>query len=143
LTSLGLLPRRISTRRNAPDTAPAVFVESVRGRVVNIRVCEAGGINRRRKAFGAHASQIFSYVGGEPPTNGRAYQLECTSTRTSATIVFPNSVPSGATVWLSAQWISARGELSTASTPIQFTLQGGAITAMSQSATDGTLRAAA
>jgi hypothetical protein len=38
-------------------------------------------------------------------------------------------VPSGATIWLSAQWVSARSQLSPGSTPISFTLQGGALPA--------------
>jgi hypothetical protein len=38
-------------------------------------------------------------------------------------------VPSGATVWLSASWVNARGQASVGSTPISFTLQGGAVPA--------------
>jgi hypothetical protein len=32
-------------------------------------------------------------------------------------------------VWLSACWVSQRGQIGNASTPISFTLQGGAISA--------------
>jgi hypothetical protein len=129
LISLGLLPRPRRTRRNAPDNPPMVRVVSVIGRVVNIRVCDKDSSSGRSKALGARGAEIFSYVGEESPTDPRAYHFECFASRTTAQVTFPNSVPSGATVWVSARWVSARGETSMASTPISFTLQGGRISA--------------
>ncbi len=127
LISLGLLPRAKRSRRNAPDAPSMVRVVSVAGRIVNIRVADKDSASGRSKAFGARAAQVFSYVGDAPPTDLRAYHFECTSSRTTAQIIFPNDVPSGATVWLSAKWVSARGESSIASVPMSFTLTGGAI----------------
>ena len=139
LISLGLLPRPRRTRRNAPDAPPMVRVISVIGRVGNLRVGDKDSPAGRRKPFGARGSQIYSYVGEESPADERAYHYECFSSRTTAQLTFPDDVPSGATVWLSARWVSARGETSIASAPISFTLQGGAIGAVAS----GVLRAAA
>jgi len=139
LISLGLLPRPGRTRRNAPDNPPIVHVISVFGRAVNIRVCDIDSSSERRKPFGACGADVFSYVGEESPADSRAYHHECFTSRTTAQIIFPDDVTSGATVWLSARWVSARGETSIASTPISFTLQGGRISA----AMPNTLRVAA
>jgi hypothetical protein len=104
-----------------------VRVLSVIGRVVNIRVCDKDSSSGRSKPFGARAAQIFSYVGEESPADDREYRYECFASRTTTQITFPDHVPSGATVWLSARWLSARGETSMASAPLSFTLQGGPI----------------
>ena len=54
----------------------------------------------------------------------RATSPERATTRTGTEILFPNNVASGATVWVSACWVSPRGEIGIASTPISFTIQG-------------------
>ena len=84
---------------------------------------------RRGKPFGAAAANLYSYVGPAAPTDPRQYHFEKSTTRTKTQILFPNSVASGATVWLSACWVSARGETGRASRPISFTIQGGGIRA--------------
>ena len=134
LISLGLLPRAKRRRRNVPDAPPRVQVISVRGRVVKIRVCDKDSVSGRSKPFGARYSDIFSYVGEKSPVDPRAYHYECIATRTTTQITFPNDVPNGATVWLSARWVSARGETSIASVPISFALTGGAISATAPNA---------
>jgi hypothetical protein len=129
LISLGLLPRPNRKRRNAPDAPPSVQVDSVSGRVVKIRVCDKDSQSRRSKPFGARGAHIYSFVGETAPDDPRAYHYECFTSRTTTEISFPNKVPSGATVWLCACWVSARGETSRGSVPISFTLTGGHITA--------------
>jgi hypothetical protein len=128
LISLGLLPRPKHRRRNVPDTPPAVRVISVAGRVVKIRVCDRDSASGRSKPFAARGAHLYSYIGEKPPTDARAYHYEGFTSRTSTQITFPDRVAHGATVWLSASWMSARGETSIASEPISFTLQGGAVT---------------
>jgi hypothetical protein len=96
---------------------------------VNIRVSDKDSSSGRSKAPGARGADIYSYVGEQPPTDPRAYHYERFASRTALQITFPNNIPSGATVWLSARWVSARGETSVGSAPIRFTLQGGPILA--------------
>jgi hypothetical protein len=129
LLSLGLLPRAKRTRRNVPDEPPTVRVISVTGRLVRIRVVDRDSLTGRSKPFGARGAQIFSYVGEQPPADSRAYYFEGHASRTTKELLFPNDVPNGATIWLSARWVNARGETSIGSTPISFTLQGGPISA--------------
>jgi hypothetical protein len=126
LLSLGLLERIIPQPRPVPATPPVIEVISVSGRLVTVRIHD-GATESRKKPFGAIGANVFSYVGTEAPTDPAVYHYEGMATRAKTQLMFPDSVASGATVWLSAQWVSARGQLGVGSTPISFTLQGGLI----------------
>ena len=121
----GPLPKR----RDVPAAAPVVQVISVVGRVVTLRVKDPTS-EMRGLPFGAIGANLYSFVGPDSPSDSRGYHFEGVTTRAKTRIVFPNSVASGATVWLSACWVSKRGETSIASVPMSFTLQGGAIGAV-------------
>jgi hypothetical protein len=125
LIGLGLLPRATRTPVPAPTTAPVVEVGVVSGRLVNLRLHSADS-ERRGMEHGAKGANVYSYVGATPPTDARDYFFEGMTTRTNTQVLFPGGVASGATVWLSARWVSARGQLGPASAPVSFTLQGGA-----------------
>jgi hypothetical protein len=129
LMALGLLPRATRTRRKVPPTSPFLHVISMAGRVVGIQLSEPES-NRRGLPFGAASANIYSYVGDTAPTDPRAYHFEGATTRAKTQIRFPSTVPSGATVWLCACWVSGRGERGIGGTPTSFTIQGGAIPAV-------------
>lgn len=128
LLALRMNERVVPTPVPVPATAPTVDVLSVIGRLMNGRVHDPSS-EGRGMPFGAVSANIYSYVGPTPPNDPREYHFEGPTTRAKFQILFPNTVPSGATIWLSASWVSARGQISVASQPISFTLQGGAITA--------------
>jgi hypothetical protein len=125
LVGLGLLPRATRAPIPAPTTAPVVEVGVVSGRLVNLRL-HASDSERRGMEHGAKGANVYSYVGPTPPTDPRDYFFEGMATRAITQVLFPDSVASGATVWLSARWVSARGQTGPASAPVSFTLQGGA-----------------
>lgn len=129
LIALGLNLRDRRRRTPVPEHAPRVAVLGVRGRVVSLRISDSQSGAFRAKASGAVAAQIFSFVGEELPQNGREYQYEKYATRAKTEVIFPNEVPSGATVWISARWQNKRGECSIACSPVRITLQGGPILA--------------
>jgi hypothetical protein len=126
VVSLWMNQRTTRQRRHLPQNPPRIEVVSVVGRVVKINLRDPDSTSRGMP-FGAFQAQIFSYVGETAPENSRQYHYEGPSSRAKATLVFPNDVPSGATIWLSANWVSKRGEVGIGSPPICFTLQGGAI----------------
>jgi hypothetical protein len=128
LLALRMKERVIPTPVPVPATPPVVEVISCSGRLVSIRVHDATS-ESRGMPFGAKSANIYTFVGPEAPTDPRLYHFEGPTTRTKTQILFPDSVASGATIWISAQWVSARGQLSMGSVPISFTLQGGAIPA--------------
>jgi hypothetical protein len=127
LISLGLLPRPTRQPRAVPATAPTVRIMSVTGRWVKLRVREADS-TRRGLPFGAIGCNVYTFVGPQAPTDPRDYHFAKMTTRAITDIVFPNDVPSGATVWVSAAWVNKRGKTSTGSVPMSFTLQGGPVT---------------
>ena len=128
LASLRMNARLSPRRRDVPASAPVVRVISVVGRVVTIRVKDPTS-QMRGLPFGASGANLYSFVGNSPPDDPREYHHQGLTTRARTQIVFPNDVASGATVWLSACWVSKRGETSIASVPMRFTIQGGAIAA--------------
>jgi hypothetical protein len=126
LIALGLLPRPTRTRRSAPDEAPVVHVAKVVGRLVTVRITARSG--ETRKPIGCVGAQLFVFTGEEPPSDSEQYRFEGIVTRKTATITFDNDVPSGATVWISAAWLSRRGKTSPACNPVCATIQGGPVT---------------
>ena len=125
LLELGLNERPNPQPRPVPEEPPVIEVVSVIGRIAKVRIHD-GASESRKKPLGAIGANIYSFVGVEAPTDPRAYHYEGLATRATFDIEFDISVPGGATIWLSAQWVSARGQMSVGSTPIPFTLQGGA-----------------
>jgi hypothetical protein len=128
LMGLGFNQRLIPTPRPVPPTPPAIEVLAVAGRVATVRVRDTA-TEGRGLPFGARSANVYSYVGPAAPADPRAYHFEGPTTRAKFQLVFPNDVPSGATVWLSASWVNGRGQASVGSVPISFTLQGGAVPA--------------
>jgi hypothetical protein len=124
LVGLGLLPRSTRQPIPVPNTPPVVETVSVVGRLVTVRL-HGAETERRGKPFGAVGANVYSYVGSAPPADPRDYHFEGTATRTITRIQFPDTVAGGATVWLSARWISARGQTGPACAPVGVTIQGG------------------
>jgi hypothetical protein len=128
LIEVGLNPRPTRQPRPLPLMPPAVDILSVVGRLMKGRV-HSTEEEKRGLPFGATGANIFSYVGPTPATDPREYHFQGMTTRALFEVNFPNSVPSGATVWISASWVNARGQIGIASTPVSFTLQGGPVSA--------------
>lgn len=128
LLSMGLNERIIPQPRPVPATPPTIDIISVSGRTVSIRIHDPSS-DSRGKPFGATGANIYSFVGDSAPSDPRVYHYEGLATRSTTQVLFPDTVASGATVWLSAQWVSARGQLSTGSTPISTNLPGGSVAA--------------
>jgi hypothetical protein len=126
LVGLGLLPRSTRTPIGPPTTSPIVEIGVVTGRVVNLRL-HSSDSERRGIEAGCKGANLYSFVGAEPPTDPRDYHFDGMTTRTITQILFPNSVPTGALVWLSACWVTARGATGPASVPVSVPLQGGAV----------------
>lgn len=125
LVQLGLQPRRPRRRITAaPASVPTVEVVRVAGRVVTLRI-HARTAEGTRLAAGTIGAIVWSHVGDQPPADPQQYQMEGYASRGTYTIVFPNEVPSGATAFVSAGWISRRGRRGACCPPVRFTIQGG------------------
>ena len=129
LVSLNLLPRTRGPAVPMTRVAPIVNLLSCAGRIAKILVKDPSEQSRRGKTRGAVGINIFTYVGPQMPDNVEDYFFQGMTTRTTSEVQFSNSVPSGSLVWISVCWVGRRGELSAASTPISFTVQGGGVAA--------------
>lgn len=128
LIALGLLPRTVPTPIPPTMTAPEADVIDVNGRLVTVRVRQAG-VESNARPIGSVGAYIYSYVGPTAPTDPSEYKFEGLSTRRTVEVLFPNDVPNGATAWIAAAWVSARGQRGYACTPVSVTIQGGPILA--------------
>lgn len=126
LNALGLRPRPVRAPRPVPDTAPVIEVVSVTGRIIKVRVHEAGAATKRGKAPGATSAGIFAFAGPVAPTDPALWSFQGLCTRSMVEIELPLTVAAGTTVWLTAVWYTARGQSSIAGAPISTIIQGGA-----------------
>lgn len=124
LADVGLPPRTAPTISPIPSTVPVIEVTSAKYRTVSIRIHDSVKSGRGKPAHVVGAA-LFSYVGDTPPANPAAYKFEGNLTRTTANVVFADSVPDGTTVWFCAFWFNSRGESGAASEPVSTSLPGG------------------
>lgn len=109
---------------HAPTLPPVVRVKQAIGRTMAVEILGAGTAGRA-KPKGASSAVVLSYVGATAPADADAYSLQGIVTRANFDIQFPSSVPAGAKVWITAAWVSPRGEMSELSDPISAYVAGG------------------
>jgi hypothetical protein len=125
LRALELTQRSTRSPKPVPSVAPMVEVVSVSGRLVTLRIHDAASSTKRGKPAGAMGANIYTYVGSDAPNNPAEYVYKGQATRSTTQVLFPDTVPSGATVWFAACWYNARGEVSQACAPVSVNLPGG------------------
>ena len=124
---LGLTVRVKPAPVPPPATAPKLEIGNVTGWTVRITLRDAASGSKRGRPAGVSGASVFSYVGATPPTEGSKWAFEGNTGRTTLDVVFPSTVPAGATVWISAFWFNGRKESGPACAPIQTNLQGGMV----------------
>jgi hypothetical protein len=111
-----------------PSSAPTVTVLNNAGRQVTLRVYDAKEENRRGKPEGITGATVFTYVGEEPPANITLWQFNQSTTKPNrVTIMFPESVPDGAKVWIAAFWYNPTAQSGPLSEPISTRVIGGLV----------------
>ncbi|MGN6625775.1 MAG: hypothetical protein ACTHLN_04075 [Tepidisphaeraceae bacterium] len=121
---LGLTVPATPTPTPWPDVAPVSEILTVDGRRVQTAT-HAAGSTRRSRAPGMTGALVYSYVGDTYPSDPALWQFEGIATRSKFEVIFPDSVPAGATVWICAAWVNRRGEAGPVSKPVSVNLQGG------------------
>ena len=109
----------------APGFAPAVSIVSVSGRTVRVKL-KATQSTRRGKPDGVIGASIVTCVSETEPTPSSNWTPQGNTSLTVVDLSFPESVESGAKVWISAVWLNPRMESGPPSTPIATNLPGGA-----------------
>lgn len=109
-----------------PGEAPDMDIVSVIGRVVRSRVHSAQSASRRGKPPYCIGCVVYSYVGATPPTDPAEWRHEGMTTKTTFDVTFPDSVPNGSTVFLTARWVNEKLQAGPSCEPVSTILQGGA-----------------
>jgi hypothetical protein len=128
LINLGLLPRRTYTRVPAPSVRPGVRLGPVHSRTVSVKLYEVESGRRRRPARTVSA-WLYSFVGEQYASDPKAWKFMGGTTKSSAELTFPNTLPGGTRVWICAAWVNGKQQLGPRSTPVMTYLQGGGVSA--------------
>jgi hypothetical protein len=127
---LGVKPRDYSKSTiSAPTARPGMDLVSVVARTVTVHIHDSASSSKRGKPAGAISAWVYTYVGSEYPSDPSMWQFQGAFNKPEAEIVFPDSVASGAQVWICAAWASRRGETGPVSVPITTNVQGGGVSA--------------
>lgn len=96
-------------RSKQPATAPRIWISVLGGDQleVHLRDCESTGRARPRGVFGAI---LCMHIGDHPPEDIRAWRSAGTVTRTKHPLTLPKDAKPGMIVWVTACWLSTRGE---------------------------------
>ncbi|MEX0774167.1 MAG: hypothetical protein WD042_00490 [Phycisphaeraceae bacterium] len=125
---LGVYVRRARhSRIAAPTASPRMGVMSAVARTVRVGIYDSESSTSRGKPAGAVGAFVYSYVGEKAPLDPTHWQFQGAATKASYRVVFPDSVASGARVWLCAAWVNRRGEVGPVNTPIYTHVPGGAV----------------
>ena len=125
--SLGINVRAVPTPIPAPSAAPGLDVVSVSAWTVKIKLHDATSSAKRGKPAGTSGASVFSFVGAAAPADLGSWQFEGNTGRTSVDVVFANTNPPGAKVWLTAFWFNGRKQSGPSSTPVGANLPGGSV----------------
>ena len=124
--ALGLtVPASVIPPIPAPPTAPVLEVISVVGRTVKIKLHDSASGTKRGKPKGVAGASIFSFIGAAAPTDATAWKFEGNITTTNVTMLFPDSVASGAPVWFTAFWYNPRAMRGPGCAAVGTNIQGG------------------
>jgi hypothetical protein len=99
----------------APAVAPRLYVNSVKGRTVNLRLWDARS-SRKGRPRDVWGAMVFAAVGELPPPppdqkgNGAGWRYVGSVTRTKLSATFSADVPPGTKVWFIAAWFNWRDE---------------------------------
>jgi hypothetical protein len=121
---LKITVRKQRTPQPPPTVRPAITIVSVTGRTVTIKIRETGESSRRGKPADVLGASVYSYVGTNYPTDPTAWAFDGTTTKTTHQIVFPDTVPNGAQIWVCAAWFNRKTQPGPVSAPVATIIQG-------------------
>lgn len=122
---LGLIVRKKPSVIPAPTTRPSVEKTSAVMRTVGIRIWDDSTEFKRAKAPNTIGAKVYTFVGSDYPSDPTAWAYNGDATRGKYEITFPDTVASGAQVWVCCAWFNRKGETGPISVPISTNVQGG------------------
>lgn len=125
--ALGLtVPDPEPTPIPVPDIAPEIDLISAVGRTVRLRIHNEATLETRGKPQGVAGATIFSHIGTLPPApqDLHLWTFEQNTTTTTIDLLFPSTVPPGATAWITAFWFNPRAERGPTTAPVSIQIPG-------------------
>ena len=101
-----------------PRAAPNVEVESVRGRLINLRLRDSQ-TSKRRRPKGVRSAMMFWSAGEAAPASPSQITLAGTSPSMKPQVVVDDAVEAGSRVWVSVCWMNGSGELGPPCQPVE------------------------
>jgi hypothetical protein len=125
---IGMPPRAVPQPIPAPSSKPVIEVSSVDGFTVTVRLRDAEGASRGKPA-GTAGAAVLSYSGPAPaPTDVTKWTFQGVVGRVNKiNITFPDTLPNGTQVFLTAFWFNGRKQSGPASDPVSLIIQGGGV----------------
>ncbi len=108
-----------------PDHKPNIVDVAVSGRLISGRLTDASEPTNRGKPAGCAGAVIYSHIGDTEPASIDDWKMEGLTTRTKFSVLFPDDLPAGTKVWISAAWRNYTDELGPAADGIPQTLGAG------------------
>jgi hypothetical protein len=117
--SIGLhIADKNPTANPAPGTKPVTTVVRSEGRTVRCRIADELTPNLRRKPEFVTEYEVFTFVGETAPADLAAWSYQGQGTRNVFDVTLPNTVASGAKVWIVTRWCNRRGVAGPAADPV-------------------------
>jgi hypothetical protein len=110
---------------HAPTVRPGMIVKAVVGRTVSTTIHESASSAKRRKPKGAVQAYVYWFVGEDYPSDPNGWRFAGPANKADFNFTVPNSVASGAQVWICAAWVNRKGDAGPVSVPISTNVQGG------------------
>ncbi len=123
---LGITVPDPATPIPAPTDSPEIDFTPTATRIVRVRLHNENTLHRKRPE-GVKGAALFYHVGPTAPTEWKDWTFCENTTRTTVEIDLGASVPSGSTVWFTAQWFNPRMETGPATTPVSTVVQYGGL----------------
>jgi hypothetical protein len=98
------------SRVSVPGAPPNLHIVGQRGTEFTLQIFDSES-TRRGKPRDVSTVSVYGFVGEQPPASIKEFiPLKQTSRANRVTVRFDPQLPPGTTVWLTANWRSARGE---------------------------------
>jgi hypothetical protein len=101
-----------------PAFAPGMAIESVNGRLVQVRVYDSQDTTSKARPAGTFCVVMLSHVGDAPPEDIRDWTLEGASGDLKVDVLFPESCTPGTKVWVTGYWLNGNKASSPACQPV-------------------------
>jgi hypothetical protein len=106
-----------SPRHPRPDHAPIMFIGSMQGASIKLRLRDATSA-RRGRPVGVRSATLLGFAGETPPASIRDWKLLRMTNRTDINLMLPKWAAEGEKLWITARWENTRCEAGPVAPPM-------------------------